>query len=331
MRWMIWMLLAGPVLGLELRLPTDNDALLRGAGPEFFQVVDRLFEGVQSTPWEGGQFGFVRDAKRLGDRIAYARFHEGLDIRPLQRDARGDPLDEVRAILPGEVVHVSASPSRSNYGRYVVLRHDLPQGPLYSLYAHLARISVQNGQRLDAGSGLGLMGYSGSGINQRRAHVHVELNMLLSPSYANWHQAQFQSPNHHGIYNGINLLGLDLQRLYLEAKANPALDLAQFWRATEVYFEVELPRAMTPDFAQRHPFLLSGSRDQEAGSWLLRCSRWGLPVELRAMPALVTSPRVSWTKSDPLPHGLNSRGLLTNSGLLSREGKRWLDLLLGKP
>ena len=40
---------------LDLALPTDNDALLRGPGPQFYQYVERVYKGVKSTPWEGGQ------------------------------------------------------------------------------------------------------------------------------------------------------------------------------------------------------------------------------------------------------------------------------------
>ena len=91
-----------------LLLPTDNRALFAQPA-EFFQFVDRNFEGTQTTPWEGGQFGFVRDPRRLGSRLASARFHEGLDIKPLQRDARGNPQDEVRAIADGVVVTTKSS------------------------------------------------------------------------------------------------------------------------------------------------------------------------------------------------------------------------------
>ncbi|MGE5208834.1 MAG: hypothetical protein ACM3KL_05820, partial [Alphaproteobacteria bacterium] len=88
---------------LELVLPTDNDALFSGDGPAFYQHIDRDFNGVKSTPWEGGQYGFVRDPKGTSGGLVYTRFHEGIDIRPVHRDANGEPLDEVRAIADGRV------------------------------------------------------------------------------------------------------------------------------------------------------------------------------------------------------------------------------------
>ena len=91
---------------VDLVLPTDNDALFSGDGPAFYQYVERNYSGVKSTPWEGGQYGFVRDPTDTAGGVVYIRFHEGIDIRPLHRDANGDPLDEVCAIADGKVVGV---------------------------------------------------------------------------------------------------------------------------------------------------------------------------------------------------------------------------------
>src|SRR3954470_4270722 len=121
---------------LDLALPTDNDALFHGGGPEFYQYVERDYKGVKSTPWEGGQYGFVRDPVETKAGIVYTRFHEGIDIRPLQRDAQGEPLDEVRAIAGGKVVHISQVAGYSNYGKYVVIEHEWDGSKYYSLYGH---------------------------------------------------------------------------------------------------------------------------------------------------------------------------------------------------
>ena len=87
--------------GVDLVMPTDNDALFSGNGPAFYQYVERDFKGVKSTPWEGGQYGFVRDPVETSAGVVYTSFHEGIDVKPLRRDARDEPLDEVRAIRDG--------------------------------------------------------------------------------------------------------------------------------------------------------------------------------------------------------------------------------------
>ena len=108
---------------VDLVLPTDNDALFSGGGAAFYQHIERNFKGVKSTPWEGGQYGFVRDPTDTAGGVVYTRFHEGIDIRPLHRDAHGEPLDEVHAIADGKVVHVNSVPGYSNYGKYIVIEH----------------------------------------------------------------------------------------------------------------------------------------------------------------------------------------------------------------
>ena len=37
---------------------------LRGDDPDFYMYTDRTFEGVRSRPWQGGQYGFVRNEVR---------------------------------------------------------------------------------------------------------------------------------------------------------------------------------------------------------------------------------------------------------------------------
>src|ERR671925_1916859 len=98
---------------LDLVLPTDNDTLFSGGGAAFYQYIERNYKGVKSTPWEGGQYGFVRDPTDTAGGVVYTRFHEGIDIRPVHRDARGEPLDEVRAIADGKVVHINLMPRYS--------------------------------------------------------------------------------------------------------------------------------------------------------------------------------------------------------------------------
>ncbi|HCN30942.1 MAG TPA: M23 family peptidase [Verrucomicrobiales bacterium] len=313
---------------LDLRLPTDNDALLTGDGPAFFQFVDRDFEGRKSTPWEGGQFGFVRDARRVGSRVAFARFHEGMDIKPLRRDAAGNPLDEVRAILPGAVAHVSETSAHSNYGRYIVIRHDLSEGPFFSLYAHLGEIIVVPGERVQAGQRLARMGFTGAGIDQRRAHLHLELNILLSEQFPAWHAEHFRTPNHHGLYNGLNLLGLDIQSLYLARRKNPALTLGEFLRGSEAYFELEVPGAARMEILRRYPWLNEGG-SAEAPSWKVRCTRWGFPVSVKPGSRSVATAVATWAREDPVPHYYNTRGLINNSGQITVEGLRFARLLCG--
>lgn len=320
---------------LGLVLPTDNKALLEQQPEGYFQFVDRTFEGQQTTPWEGGQFGFVRDPRRVGNRILFARFHEGLDVKPVKRDAKGDPLDEVRAIAAGKVAYVTASAGQSNYGRYVVVRHDFPgAGAFYSLYAHLRSASVTAGQSVKAGQALGLMGYTGSGIDQRRAHVHVELNLMLNSQFDAWHAENFATPNHHGVYNGLNMIGLDLQKLFLANWRDPGLKLPDFIRSTETAFRVQIPGTARMEPLAAYPWLWAGngSATTRPPAYEVSFSAWGLPLAIQPAASAVSMPQVSFVKDTGLPHYHETRGLVTGSGgsgKLTAEGLRYLKLLFG--
>ena len=109
-------------------LPTANDALLRpGGDADFFQPT------VEGTT-ESGMFGCLRVNGR--------RFHEGIDIKCLQRARRNEPTDPVHAAADGEVAFINTKPGLSNYGRYVVLAHRWDGVEVFTLYAHLRDIAA---------------------------------------------------------------------------------------------------------------------------------------------------------------------------------------------
>src|SRR4051794_30944318 len=91
----------------RINLPTANDALFRGDGEAFYQYVNRNFQGVETKPWEGGQYGFSRNPTESAAGIINTKFHEGLDIKPVRRAPGGEPLDDVLATADGRVVHAS--------------------------------------------------------------------------------------------------------------------------------------------------------------------------------------------------------------------------------
>ena len=67
---------------------------------------------------------------------------------------------------------------------------------------------------------------------------------MLNHKFEGWYAATHSNdPNRHGIYNGINLAGLDIAKLYLQLQENPSLTIPQFISHEEVYFKVALPRS----------------------------------------------------------------------------------------
>jgi murein DD-endopeptidase MepM/ murein hydrolase activator NlpD len=317
---------------MKLVLPTDNDALYRGDAPAFYMFVDRTFDNQVTTPWEGGSFGYVRGPVKFGDRVVMRTFHEGLDIAPLRRDAAGEPLDEVRSLSDGEVVHVSDSPGASNYGRYIVVRHDWGDGPFYSLYAHLSKTLVKVGAKVQPGSPLGIMGHTGTGLDKRRSHVHVELNLFLSHRFPEWHEKNFRpSPNHHGLYNGLNLSGLNLAALLLAHQKNPALRVSEFIQSQEPAWRVIVPRKGSLEILKNYPWL-GKEVEKASSSWVITLNDSGLPLEVKANALFVDKPELAWVRNTGMPHSYHTRGYINGSGetgTLTASGFRFLELLTG--
>jgi hypothetical protein len=299
---------------LDLVLPTDNDALFSGDGPAFYQYIDRDYNGVKSTPWEGGQYGFVRDPKSTGGGVVYTRFHEGIDIRSVHRDANGEPLDEVRAIADGEVVHVNVGPGDSNYGKYVVIENRWDGSNYYSLYGHLSSISVQPGDRVRRGQQIAVMGYTGTGINRERAHLHLELCLMFSRQFQPWYDTFFRKdPNRHGLYNGMNLAGLDVARLYLALRKNPALTIPEFLAAEETFYKVAVPKAKHFDLPTLYPWMLAGGK-RSGSSWEVSFARSGVPLRIEPTDKRVTQPEVSYVKNTAAECSYLTRDIVSGRG-----------------
>lgn len=316
--------------GIDLRLPTENHHLFSDEPERFYMYVDRIFEGETSKPWEGGSFGMVRNAIRVNGEVVLTKFHEGIDIAPIQRDRAGNPLDLVSSIADGRVAYVSPLAGRSNYGKYVVVEHQWEGSSIYSLYAHLAEITCKPGDAVNTGSVLGRLGYTGAGINRTRAHVHLELAMLMSRHFGDWMKANVGGTNYHGPFNGMNLAGTDVARFFLEHKKNPALAFSEFVASTPVYFKVAVPSNGIPDFVVRHPWICRAEGKETAVSWEIGFSATGQPVSFTPSQQPVEIPVVTSIRPSEIPHRYLTRNLVTgqnNRASLTRSGKQLVSLL----
>ncbi len=315
---------------LDLGLPTDNDAIFRGGGAEFYQYIERDYKGTKSTPWEGGQYGFVRNPVETAAGIFYTRFHEGIDIKPMQRDANGEPIDEVRAISAGKVVYVNTIASYSNYGRYIVVEHRWEGAPYYSLYGHLSSPLTRVGQSVQRGEKIAVMGYTGEGLNRERAHLHLEINLLLSRNFEAWHDAVYRNdPNHHGIFNGLNLQGIDVAKLYLADRENSSLTIPQFLANEETFYKVALPKARHFELPGRYPWLVK-SVNSSRQAWEVSFARSGVPLKIEPIDRPVSQPELTYVKRTEVDCSFYTRGEIAGRGAsahLTESGKAQMRLL----
>lgn len=314
---------------LDLQLPTENHHLFSGQPEKFYMYVDRYFEGDHSQPWEGGAYGYVRTSERVGDKILQTKFHEGIDIAPMKRDKAGNPLDLVSAIAAGKVVYVNNISGRSNYGKYVVVEHSWENSPVLSLYAHLADITCKIGDNLTKGGLIGRMGYTGEGITRVRAHVHLEIALMLSSRYPEWAP---KTINYHGLYNGMNLAGMDVAQFLVEHQTKPETTIADFLAKYPAYYKVTIPQQGPVEMAMRYPWLVKSPATRQCVSWEISFSDTGMPLAICGSDRPVSQAIVTWVKPSDVPHRYKTRGLLTGEGShasLARDGKNLVDLLSG--
>lgn len=208
-----------PSSGLVERpiLPTDNEQILAGRLDSYIAQA-----GGNSN------YGMPGWSRNQG-----TRFHEGVDIKPVSTVAtkrkikvtRKDPVsgrlvtrvenvrvpkDKVYAVLEGVVVITSTDPSRSGYGKYVMIEHAWSGGaPFLTLYAHLSAIHVREGQAISQGTVIGVMGQTAKDATSRHylagsPHLHFEVGRLIHPNttaFANKYDPRNMQP-----YNPVDFL-----------------------------------------------------------------------------------------------------------------------------
>lgn len=97
----------------------------------------------------------------FGYRPRRRRVHNGLDIKVQVGDT-------IRAAFDGKVRIVKNQGRRKGYGKYILIRHD---NGLETLYGHLSKQMVAEGQSVKAGEPIALGGNTGQSSG---AHLHFE-------------------------------------------------------------------------------------------------------------------------------------------------------------
>lgn len=257
--------------------PTPNEAFVDG------RPLSQLLQPTQSGRLESALWGCVREGG--------SRFHEGIDLKAIQKDSRGEALDSIFAFDSGTVQYVNRDPSKSSYGRYIVVEHGQWMPGMVTLYAHLASIPnhIRSGVSVDGGQILGRMGRSASyAIPRERAHLHFEIGLWLGPRFQPWYDAQrFKTPNDHGLYNGMNILGFDVWEILNGLKAGKYRNVREYFDAMPVALWVTYWDEGIPDLLQVCPELMVNPviPNDHAG-WRIAFSSSGAPIRFQALGSL---------------------------------------------
>lgn len=268
-------LLAGP--RVELVWPTPNTAYLEG------KPLDAYVQPTVSGDTNSGLFGCVRSGG--------VQFHEGLDLKPVSRDRKGEPTDDVFATMGGVVRHVNSRAGESSYGRYIVIEHPDLKPAIYTLYAHLSAVKsgLKPGDAVTRGEVIATMGHSAGGysIPRDRAHLHYEIGLIATRQFQSWYDwKKFGSPNEQGIYNGMNLMGIDALDFLNQFRARRVNNFAEYFSRLPAVAGVRIATRRTPDFIQRYPELLTKEIPLSGvAGWEIRVNATGLPFSWTPLSA----------------------------------------------
>ncbi|MDD3075757.1 MAG: M23 family metallopeptidase [Proteiniphilum sp.] len=125
---------------------------------QLFEMEETLFGLPLGKPFEG-EINSIYGYRRNPFTSKGIEFHSGVDFKGRQGDS-------IRATGNGVV---SFAGYNGGYGRCIVINHN---ESLQTLYAHLKQIDVKEGQTIQSGDHIGLMGSTGRSTGP---HLHYEV------------------------------------------------------------------------------------------------------------------------------------------------------------
>ena len=263
---------------IELVWPTPNTAYFEG------KPLDAYVQPTASGEAESGMFGCARSAGR--------QYHEGLDLKPISRNRQGEPTDSIFAAMPGVVSYINQRVGESSYGRYIVIEHPEAHPAVYTLYAHLSATApgLKAGVPVAAGQVIATMGHTADkgGIPKDRAHLHFEIGVMVTREFQSWYDRKgFGSANIHGLYNGMNLMGVEALDFYNQFRARRVDGFQAYFAQMPVVARVRIATRKVPDFVLRYPELLTKEIPMAGvAGWEIKVNWTGLPVSWTPLDAM---------------------------------------------
>ena len=251
--------------------------------------------------------------------------HEGIDIASIERDQNNEPTDPVRAVINGVVVHVNRNIAASNFGKYVVISHNLDGFNFYSLYAHLNKIdqSIQIGVPLDGGKKLGVLGRTANTrekIESWRAHLHFEIGVQVNSKFKAWFPTWYKDGiNHHGNWSGLNLLGLDPADILIKDQSKK-IDFVERLTSEPLLCRVRIYRKKIDYFERYKQLCVNVKIAEEPTAWDISLNFSGVPFRAEAIYEANNKPQANYTVLDVDENVYNQHRC---SGLLFKRGQKW--------
>jgi hypothetical protein len=162
---------------------------------------------------------------------------------------------------------------------------------------------------------IGTMGRSSGGytIPVDRSHLHFEIGLMATQDFQSWYNwKKFGSPNQQGLWNGMNLMGIDPRDFLEKWRARRVDNFDDYFARKDSAVRLRVVTTRIPDFIRRYPALLRTPIEGLVGGWEVQCDVTGLPF--------------SWTPLSPTQvAGLRANSVeilaVDNAALRSFRGK----------
>ena len=167
-----------PESSIEILVERKYNAAIENSSKEWYTIKGRLFYFLLNERFSPTERAFFLDAtlrmpldnavltSAYGMRISPIsgnwKFHKGIDLAAPEGT-------KVYACKGGKAV--SCIRGDPVFGNYIILRHD---NGMTSVYAHLSKILIHDGEMVQKGAGIGLVGKTGAATGP---HLHFEIRI----------------------------------------------------------------------------------------------------------------------------------------------------------
>lgn len=167
------------ILQLELEEITPTQVVKNNLGmvpPIEEEINENLFVPILGFPISAENNRVIEPSYRFGSTLFGERMpHDGVELL----NPFGTP---VLAAADGNVYFSGNDRSKkwgrytNLYGNFIILEHNLPNHaePIYTLYAHLSELLVENSQQITKGQPIGTVGATGKAFTN---HLHFEVRV----------------------------------------------------------------------------------------------------------------------------------------------------------
>jgi len=129
----------------------------------------------------------------------------------------------------------------------------------------------------------------------------------------------------------MNLIGLDIARLYLALHKTPSLTIPEFLNREEIFYKVTLPKSRHFELPKVYPWMRATESRNEKSSWEVSFAQSGVPLRIESSDKNVTQPELSYAKKRSANYSYLTRDIISGHGAnahLTDYGRQLMRLLI---